>query len=231
MLRKKIQSEQGASLLLSLLVFLVCAMVSISLIAAATAASGIASGRAALDQRYYSVTSAAELIRDQFDGKEVTVTVVIERDAAEAETDREVTYAPADGFLKEQTVRVLNSTSDSDWSSTNTVGDIPSASSMTLTIADGSDLTDVQKSALAVEVTATPSDRGMTVEVANVKKAEDNNYQYVLWMNWTADVLKDVTRSPNVNAEGAVTGYTDYITYRVTWKAVDIQTGKRDGTT
>ncbi|MBQ9521839.1 MAG: hypothetical protein IJR72_04630 [Oscillospiraceae bacterium] len=74
-LKRKLRSSQGMTLLLSLLLFLVCAVAGSVVLAAGTATSGTLSERAKLDQRYFSVTSAAELIRQKFDGKSVRVTV------------------------------------------------------------------------------------------------------------------------------------------------------------
>ena len=78
---KKIRSQDGASITFALLLFLVCAVVSSVLIAAGSAAAGRASRAAEMDQRYYSVTSAADLLRSTLDGQSVEVqtgTVVTE---------------------------------------------------------------------------------------------------------------------------------------------------------
>lgn len=71
-IRKKLRSERGASITYALLLFLVCAVVGAVVLVAATSASGRLSGLAGTDQRYYSVTSAAELIRDLYDGAKAT---------------------------------------------------------------------------------------------------------------------------------------------------------------
>ena len=72
-IRKKLASERGASITFALLLFLVCAVLSSVIIVAATAASGRLSRLADMDRRYYSVTSAAGLLRDVLDGKSITV--------------------------------------------------------------------------------------------------------------------------------------------------------------
>ena len=71
-IKEKLRSERGASISYALLLFLVCAVVGSVVLVAATSASGRLSGLAETDQRYYSVTSAAELIRDLYDGAEAT---------------------------------------------------------------------------------------------------------------------------------------------------------------
>lgn len=71
-IKKKIQSERGASITFALLLFLVCAVLSSVLITAGTAAAGRMSQIAETDQRFYAVTSAAELMKGLLDGKSVT---------------------------------------------------------------------------------------------------------------------------------------------------------------
>lgn len=62
---RKLQSRRGASITYALLIFLVCAVVSSIVIVAGTAAAGRMSNLAESDQRYYAVTSAAELLRGE----------------------------------------------------------------------------------------------------------------------------------------------------------------------
>ena len=69
----KLRSSRGASLTMALLLFLVCAVMGSVVLAAGTAAAGRASQRAAMDQRYYAVASAAELLARELDGRTVTV--------------------------------------------------------------------------------------------------------------------------------------------------------------
>ena len=70
---KKLKSNEGASLTFALLAFLVCAVISAVLLASASAATGRLSNLAESDQRYYAVTSAAQLFCDTLDGQEFTV--------------------------------------------------------------------------------------------------------------------------------------------------------------
>lgn len=73
-MKNKIRSQRGASITFALLLFLVCAIISSIVIVAATAVGGRASKMAELDQRYYAVNSAAELLRDVLEQQTVTVT-------------------------------------------------------------------------------------------------------------------------------------------------------------
>lgn len=73
-LRAKLKSESGASITYALLLFLVCAVLSSIILVASTAASGRISNLTKTDQRYYSVTSAAELVKNEIAGKNVRIT-------------------------------------------------------------------------------------------------------------------------------------------------------------
>ncbi len=69
----KICSRKGASITFALLAFLVCAVIGAVVLSAAITTSGRASGIAEMDQRYYAVSSAAQLFRDALDDQEFTV--------------------------------------------------------------------------------------------------------------------------------------------------------------
>ena len=81
---KKLRSQTGASISFALLLFLVCAVLCSVILTAATAASGRMSNMAETDQRYYAVTSAAELMKDLINGK----TVKIEKITTGTRTER-----------------------------------------------------------------------------------------------------------------------------------------------
>lgn len=70
---KKLNSERGVSILFGLFVFLVCAILGSVVLAAGTAAAGRISKMADTDRRYYSVMSAAELLKDTLDGQSVEI--------------------------------------------------------------------------------------------------------------------------------------------------------------
>jgi len=74
----KLRSRTGASITFALLLFLVCAVLCSVIITAATASSGRMSQIAETDQRYYAVSSAAELLQKQIDGKTVSIVKVEE---------------------------------------------------------------------------------------------------------------------------------------------------------
>ena len=69
----KLRSGRGASITFALLLFLVCAVLSTVIITTASTAAGRMSNMAEADQRYYSVTSACELLKGLLDGKTVSI--------------------------------------------------------------------------------------------------------------------------------------------------------------
>ena len=73
-LKQKLKSQTGASITFALLLFLVCAVVGSVVLTAGTAAAGRMSELAKMDQRYYSVTSAAQLLQDIISDQTVEVT-------------------------------------------------------------------------------------------------------------------------------------------------------------
>ena len=73
-LRRKLASRRGASITFALLLFLVCTIVGVIVIVAASAASGRVSGMPLSDTRNYAVNSAIDILRDQIGGSSVTVT-------------------------------------------------------------------------------------------------------------------------------------------------------------
>ena len=66
-------SERGASVSVALLLFLICTVICSVIMVAATTASGRLAAIAETDQRYYSVTSAASLLKSLLDGKTVSL--------------------------------------------------------------------------------------------------------------------------------------------------------------
>ena len=83
---KKMRSQTGASITFALLIFLVCTVLCSIILTAATASSGRMSGIAEADQRYYAVTSAAELLEDVFKAHPVVSIVEV------TETEYATTY-------------------------------------------------------------------------------------------------------------------------------------------
>ena len=75
-LKQKLKNQTGASITFALLLFLVCAVVGSVVLVAGTAAAGRMSKIAEMDQRYYSVNSAAKMLIELIDGEEKAVTII-----------------------------------------------------------------------------------------------------------------------------------------------------------
>ena len=106
-MKRKLQSDNGASIIFALLIFLLCGVVASVILGAATAASGRLSGTTEMDQRYYAVTSAAELFREMVT-EEGTVTVVRTKTT---ETRTESRYInTVDGMVQEGEPAVTETT-------------------------------------------------------------------------------------------------------------------------
>ncbi len=127
-IRRKLNSRKGASITFALLLFLVCAVLSSVIIVAATAASGRMSRIAESDQRYYAVTSAAELLIDALK-KHPTVSVVkvVEttyittyKEKEEPSTDPSPTKVTSVYVIADKKAAEI---SDSDLTSTNKIDD------------------------------------------------------------------------------------------------------------
>lgn len=72
-IRKKLNSQRGASITFALLLFLVCAVVGSAVLVAGTAASGRMSRIAETDRRYYAVNSAARFLVETIESETVTI--------------------------------------------------------------------------------------------------------------------------------------------------------------
>ena len=72
-LREKLRSEQGASILFALFFFIVCAVIGSIVLTAATAAAGRLSRVKEMDERYYAVNSAAQVLEKEINSAVVYV--------------------------------------------------------------------------------------------------------------------------------------------------------------
>lgn len=107
------RAQRGASLPFALLLFLICGLLASVVLAASTGASGRHSQLSDMDQRYYSVVSAAGLVRDEFANQEVTLECVQEKDVTTMVTyhaDGTVTRGSSTENVKGVTVKVDGTT-------------------------------------------------------------------------------------------------------------------------
>lgn len=122
-MRRKLRSDCGASMLLALLLFLVCAVAGSVILASGTAAAGRVSELAEMDQRYYAVVSAAEALRSQI-SKGISFTVTYELPVLlddegnlvvdEEETPKITISKTKPAFWRDKTYELLNEMYDGD---------------------------------------------------------------------------------------------------------------------
>lgn len=72
-IRGKLRSQSGATIIYALFFFIICAVIGSVVLTAGTAAAGRLSQAIAMDERYYAVNSAAELLEAELSGGDVWV--------------------------------------------------------------------------------------------------------------------------------------------------------------
>ena len=210
-LKQKLKSQTGASITFALLLFLVCAVVGSVVLTAGTAAAGRMSELAKMDQRYYSVTSAAQLLRDTMDGKQVTVTqkTVTENGTIITSPSPEVDPEVESPILKASALQLINETAE----------DITMAWNLT-----GS--SDIQNAALNVKIEeALSSDGTMTMLISNAADTGSGgtsgpSYIYTLQMVFSADKTESVDkRTKEQYSDGEkIETVTETKTTNITWR-------------
>lgn len=105
-IKQKIKSQTGASITFALLIFLVCAVISSVVLTAGTAASGRMSQMADTEQRYYSVTSAAQLLKKMIENDTVTVIKTKESETEKTQNN--------DGTITDGTISVKSDKTEFD---------------------------------------------------------------------------------------------------------------------
>ena len=175
---QKLRSDRGASITFALLLFLVCAVVSSVVIVAGTAAAGRMSELAEMDQRYYAVTSAAGLLRDELcgEGKKIIVTAA-KNDAGEktctARYANEAAPRPKETLLTDASKRVVQSLSGESVAERTlglTVSGVPAGADLSCTIVEAM----LPGGMLEFKISAGPSGRQYTQRVlfaSNTKKS------------------------------------------------------------
>ena len=210
-LKQKLKSQRGASITFALLLFMVCAVVGSVVLTAGTAAAGRMSELAKMDQRYYSVTSAAQLLRDTMDGKQVSVTqkTVTENGTIITPPSPEVDPEVESPILKASALQLINETAE----------DITMAWNLT-----GS--SDIQNAALNVKIEeALSSDGTMTMRISNAADTgsggtSGGSYIYTLQMVFTADKTESVDkRTKEQYSDGEkIETVTETKTTNITWR-------------
>lgn len=243
-MKNKIKSQKGASITFALLLFLVCAVISSIVIVAATAVGGRASQMAELDQRYYAVNSAAELLRDVLEQQTVTVTTGTKTVSTVQTVKGIETVTPGTPVPITPIITVKNDPVDIDASSDassflvaaarNLVGLSTEFNSLTLT-ATGPGITDA--SVLNVVMVPSPIvDRKLSIKVSNDNTSGKGTY--TLELTFKADIVQNsntrtsygtpvpVVESGKVVDDAFTKEKTveDTMVSTITWKLIDLKT-------
>lgn len=185
-IKNKIRSRRGASLTFALLLFLVCAVVGSVVLVAGTAASGRMSQIAEMDQRYYSVNSAARLLIEMMEKYEIRAQ---KKEAATPETgdddsDTEYVYlingkteeqAKTDGLHYELALGIAKQLQEQEKKTGLT-------SNLTISPSTEAGSTEAEAKALKVSVTEKVTANG-DVEFV-VKNADDSDKQYQIMLRF-----------------------------------------------
>ncbi|MBR4474566.1 MAG: hypothetical protein IKS55_13115 [Oscillospiraceae bacterium] len=205
-IKKKLNSERGASITYALLIFLVCAVVGSAVLVAGTAAAGRMSEVAKSDQRYYAVTSAARLLKDQIDNRPVTI---IKEEISSSTTP---TY-----YNAEDRSTPLDADTTFDSIPVQTAYHLMSGSASENTF---SLTTDPTHSELDVEISENVSDNGeITIEIAKTKGISNNARTYSMKLLFNLDK----SELPPVETKSSTGVVTKTTTTQFTWHLRDIQ--------
>lgn len=210
-LKQKLKSQTGASITFALLLFMVCAVVGSVVLTAGTAAAGRMSELAKMDQRYYSVTSAAQLLRDTIDGQQVSVTqtFVAENGGTPTQQGNEVFEGSDSPILKDAAGKLAE---------TSSIDEEGLKSEWTLSTTDHASLNvKIEETLLA--------DGTMTMLISN---SVDNSsggtsgspYIYTLQMVFSADKTESVDSRTKEQYSGGekIKTVTETKTTNITWR-------------
>lgn len=181
-IRNKIRSRRGASLTFALLLFLVCAVVGSVVLVAGTAASGRMSQIAEMDQRYYSVNSAARLLIELMEKYEIRAQKkeVAAPESGDDSTDTEYVYlingktedqAKTDGLHYELALEIAKQLQEKKTGLT---------SSLTVSPSTEAGVTEAEAKALKVSIAENVTANGDVEFVVKNAVNSDKQYQITL---------------------------------------------------
>jgi hypothetical protein len=197
---RKLNSKRGASLAMALLLFLVCMAVSSVVLTAATVAAGRLSELVKMDQRYFSVTSAAELLRSDIETELVVVCTKTVEEVTE-ENPEDPGGEPVVTEVEHRSYELQGAGADKNYLQLQTLKLVQGETLDTMNLTIESTNSDYDKLKAKVTIAPLPDpQRGMLVTISN---DNGDSQIYLLKMTCVADVLEEVV--------GNVTTYT------VTW--------------
>ena len=184
-IKNKISSQRGASLTFALLIFLVCAVVGSVVLTAGTAASGRMSKVTEMDQRYYSVNSAARLLTDTIKDKSVVVIETKPNDGSPAQ----YRYEDGDTYSTDSFESIVKEAADycvhnAVWDELNKIYTYTPRKDYTYTISVG------DKDDLTATVKEEITDRGNLVLTVQNKNTDDD---YAIKLTFPGEITQTAT--------------------------------------
>ena len=225
--KKKLRSQTGASITFALLLFLVCAVVGSAVLTAGTAAAGRMAKVAEYDQRYYAVTSAAELLHKLLEESEIqsvetyplttqngTLTIgALESSVMSDPSDPAVTDFGLPGKL----FKIITDTSTSapevfDWGITGngTPGAANDYSKLDVWV--NGRIQRLKEGDVLTGAVVT-----MNIKNSDLTKSDPDKETYIMSLVFTADINTSIDRNENQTKE--------YHTTRLSWKMSEMGDG------
>ena len=181
-IKNKLNSQRGASLTFALLLFLVCAVVGSAVLVAGTAAAGRMSRIAEMDQRYYSVNSAARLLIELMEKDMIRCEPPEEDDGdytyylVEKNGEKAITTYPLTLDIAKRAMQKRKaSNAETEEDTAETSGTVGTTDAVTLTLAPAEDL----GANLNVTIAETISANGDVV--MELKNKEGDSYAITLY--------------------------------------------------
>lgn len=226
-IRNKLQSNKGASLILALFLFLICAAVGAVVLTSGTVAAGRLADINEADQRYYAVTSAADAITDMIDGhwakvKTVTVSTTTYASNSQSTYSSDPEYTISEGIVVDNND---HNTTTITSSFTSFIMEAAFKSTLGQPVVHSYELKVDSKSGLDAELDESVAIDGTMVFV--VRNSNSSNRKYLLQLTFvpTKEYDSDSTvvtvRLDDGTIEETLTR-TDITKY--TWKLEDIKT-------
>lgn len=226
-LKQKLRSQSGASITFALLLFLVCAVLSVVILAAATASAGRLAKIGEADQRYYAVTSASAMLKYMIDGKTVSVAEVTQSTNAPGSVS---TYV-VDGFAAGMSASELASAASVEDTITGDAANryyqhmkyssYPLSQSFNLTASDEINAQFNGQNPLNLLITEqTIAENGnIILTVGNA-----NSFQQKLTFSATVSENTSSTSYESIESGSPVTHTTLIHTYALTWALTGVET-------
>jgi len=241
--------QRGASLPFALFLFMICSLLAAVVLSASTAAVGSYKGITEMDQRYYSVTSAADLLKSKIGNSALSMQLVRQKDGSgnektidvkiDGKTASVVSFNESNQTLKiQESELTLSELTAVYWLLGGTqpstgydqVNEIPAAP-ITTSVENKYKLdfkgdpadSDMVASKLNTAITSIVDSNGLTLQIDSPHDSDSDSEKnfYSLALHFDADIDESQSERTVRNADGTDTTTTT-TTVTLTWMASDI---------